>query len=122
MLTLWTDKDIAAKISPEEFHRIGIFLSQQEEPEGMNVATVDAEGRPVSWEVERFHWMPAESVTAILRLVGMNSILLHGYSDQDGVKLKQVFKRTKMIPRVDYVDLVEYNRDPGDRGVLGSLI
>lgn len=121
MLTLWSKEDIEKKISPEEFHRIGLFLSQQEEPEGMNVASVDAEGRPVSWEVERFHYMPAESVTAVLRLVGPTSFLLQGYSDQSGTKLKQVFKRTKMIPRVDYVDLAEYNKDPGDRGVLGSL-
>lgn len=121
MIELWTKDQIREKIAPEEFHRVGLFLSQQEEPEGMNVASVDSNGNPVAWEVVQFKYIPAESIYAVLKLVG-KSLLLEGFADQDGVTLTQVFRRVKMIPQTDYVNLAEYNKDPGDVGSFGQLM
>lgn len=119
MIELWSKEQLAAKMPSEELRRIGVFLSLQPEPIGMNVTTADSDGQPVAWEVIEYKWIPAESIHVVLKLVGRGSLFLQGFADQGGIEIQQVFKRKRMIPVIDYVDLKTKQADPGESTMFG---
>jgi hypothetical protein len=112
MLELWSREQILEVLPKAEFYRIGLMLSTEPDPQGMSVAGKTSGDRPVPWEVVEYRWIPGESITATLRLVGKN-LYVRGISDVSGVKLEQVFRRKRMMPVFDYVDVATLNGDPG---------
>lgn len=109
MLEIWSKAQIEEQLSDADFW--DLWKAIYSSCEGM--AYKDAEGKVFGkWTLVHIHVMPAESVTLILQL-NSGSLLLKAEAVIADITKQQVFRRKRMVPVVDYVDLKTINADPG---------
>ncbi len=116
MLEIWSKEQIEEQLPDADFWDLWKEISSS--CEGM--AYKDAEGKVFGkWTLERIHVMPAESVSLILQL-NSGSLLLKAEAVISDITRQQVFRRKRMVPVIDYVDLKTYDADPGVSTLFGA--
>lgn len=113
MIELWSADQLKAEITDEIAKDMGLhirnLMSQGHEAVGLDLG---------GFTVIEYHYIPAESIRMVLQVKG-KSLIMEVFQDQDGVRRTQLFKRKRMVPVIDYVDLKTKQADPGVSTTFG---
>jgi len=113
MIELWSAEQLKDEISDFIAKDMGLYIKNLQ-GQGADVVGLDLGG----FVVIEYHYIPAESIRMVLQVKG-KSLIMEVYQDQDGVRRTQLFKRKRMIPVIDYVDLKTKQADPGESTMFG---
>jgi hypothetical protein len=96
MIELWSREDITRELSNERAFEMNQYaLSQQANIKAGATVTID------DWRLLEFKFIPAESVDCVWH---NSRLTVRVFADQVGATVKQVFRKSKMVEVISYVE------------------